>query len=55
MKELGHSATVEWSEEDQCYVGRCPDLFAGGVHADTRAECENLLFLVISNCLENPE
>ena len=23
---------VEWSEEDQVFVGRCPMLFAGGVH-----------------------
>jgi predicted HicB family RNase H-like nuclease len=23
---------VEWSEEDNCYVGRCPGLMLGGVH-----------------------
>ena len=23
---------VEWSKEDQCYVGRCPELMLGGVH-----------------------
>lgn len=23
---------VEWSEEDQCFVGRCPGLFIGGCH-----------------------
>ena len=23
---------VAWSEEDQCYIGRCPDLMLGGVH-----------------------
>jgi len=23
---------VEWSEEDQCYVGTCPGLFFGGCH-----------------------
>ena len=23
---------VRWSEEDRVYVGRCPDLFLGGVH-----------------------
>jgi predicted RNase H-like HicB family nuclease len=23
---------VAWSEEDQTYNGRCPDLFHGGVH-----------------------
>ena len=25
---------VAWSEEDQAYIGRCPDLFYGGVHGD---------------------
>lgn len=23
---------VEWSEEDQCYIGYCPGLFLGGCH-----------------------
>jgi predicted RNase H-like HicB family nuclease len=23
---------VAWSEEDQCYIGRCPGLMLGGVH-----------------------
>jgi len=25
---------VEWSEEDQCYVGSCPGLILGGCHGD---------------------
>ena len=28
---------VEWSDEDQCYVGQCPELFYGGVHGADRA------------------
>ncbi len=29
---------VAWSEEDQCYIGRCPGLMLGGVHgSDERA------------------
>ena len=28
---------VEWSEEDQCYVGTCPGLMLGGVHGDDEA------------------
>lgn len=27
---------VEWSDEDQCYIGQCPELFFGGVHGDDR-------------------
>jgi len=29
---------VEWSEEDQCYVGSCPGLMFGGIHGDREAE-----------------
>ena len=29
---------VAWSEEDQTYIGRCPDLFGGGVHGDDPVE-----------------
>ena len=25
---------VEWSAEDQCFIGRCPSLFYGGCHGD---------------------
>ena len=25
---------VYWSDEDQCYIGQCPELFFGGVHGD---------------------
>ncbi len=29
---------VEWSEEDQCYVGTCPGLFYGGCHGENGVE-----------------
>lgn len=29
---------VEWSEEDQCYIGRCPGVMLGGVHGDNEAK-----------------
>ena len=25
---------VEWSDEDQCFIGTCPDLMRGGCHGD---------------------
>ena len=28
---------VEWSDEDHCFIGRCPGLFAGGVHGNDEA------------------
>jgi len=29
---------VEWSEDDVCFVGRCPALFIGGVHGKEEAK-----------------
>lgn len=29
---------VEWSDEDDCYVGMCPGLMLGGVHGDNEAK-----------------
>ena len=29
---------VEWSEQDECYVGTCPGLMLGGVHGDDEAK-----------------
>ena len=29
---------VEWSEEDNCFVGTAPGLFIGGVHGKNEAE-----------------
>ena len=28
---------VEWSDEDQCFIGRCPELMRGGVHGSDEA------------------
>lgn len=28
---------VDWSDEDDCFVGRCPELFSGGVHGADEA------------------
>lgn len=38
---------VEWSEEDQCFVGRAPDLMMGGCHGhDERAVFDELCQIV---------
>ncbi len=35
MKESAkYAKIVEWSEEDQCYVGSAPGLLYGGCHGD---------------------
>ena len=29
---------VEWSDEDKCFIGRCPELMLGGVHGNDEAK-----------------
>ncbi|MCK4306306.1 MAG: toxin-antitoxin system HicB family antitoxin, partial [Candidatus Eisenbacteria sp.] len=42
---------VEWSEEDQCYVGTCPSLMHGGVHGDDEAKVYRQLCQVVEEWL----
>jgi predicted RNase H-like HicB family nuclease len=47
----GYLQYVRWSEEDQAYVGYCPDLFpAGGVcHAQTQVEAFAILTEIVED------
>jgi hypothetical protein len=38
---------VEWSDEDNAYVGRCPGLFLGGVHGYDELEVYRELCKVV--------
>lgn len=43
---------VEWSEEDQCFIGSCPELFYGGCHGpDARNVFDGLCKIVEENIL----
>ena len=48
---------VRWSEDDQLYVGYCPDLFpAGGVcHGDTPVEAYSKLCEIVSDTVSVAE
>ena len=38
---------VEWSDQDQCFIGSCPELFYGGCHGeDARAVFDELCQIV---------
>ncbi len=38
---------VEWSEEDRCFIGSCPELFYGGCHGtDARGVFDELCQIV---------
>ena len=43
---------VEWSEEDQCYVGTCPSLMLGGVHGDNEAKVYRELCQAVEEWIE---
>ena len=40
---------VEWSDEDQCYIGTCPELFGGGIHGNE----ETKVFQQLSEAVED--
>jgi predicted HicB family RNase H-like nuclease len=46
---------VEWSEEDRCYIGRCPELFLGGVHGDDEARVYRDLCAAVADVLAMKE
>lgn len=43
---------VEWSEEDQCYVGTAPGLMLGGVHGDSEEKVYSELCKVVEEWIE---
>ncbi|MCC5847495.1 MAG: toxin-antitoxin system HicB family antitoxin [Verrucomicrobia bacterium] len=43
---------VEWSEEDQCYVGTCPGLMFGGIHGDDESEVYRELCQAVEEWVE---
>ena len=44
---------VEWSEEDRVYVGRCPELFLGGVHGGDEQKVYADLCVAVEGALES--
>lgn len=43
---------VEWSEEDQTYIGRCPDLISG-IHGDNPIEVYEQLCEVVTQAIDH--
>lgn len=42
---------VEWSEEDQCYVGSSPGLVYGGCHGDNEREVFDELCRIVEEAI----
>ena len=45
---------VEWSEEDQVYIGKCPDLITG-IHGDDPQQVYGELFKVVKEVIAHFE
>ena len=42
---------VEWSDEDQCFIGSCPGLFYGGCHGDSEKDVFDELCQVVEETI----
>ena len=47
-----YAKIVEWSEEDQCYVGSAPGLILGGCHGDDEKQVFDELCLIVEEAIE---
>ncbi len=47
-----YAKIVEWSEEDQCYVGSAPGLVLGGCHGDDEKKVFDELCLIVEEAIE---
>src|SRR6187455_2215061 len=53
MKDSARYAkVVEWSEEDQCYVGSAPGLIYGGCHGDDEQAVFSQLCQIVEEAVE---
>ena len=43
---------IEWSDEDECYIGSCPELFYGGCHGDDEHEVFKELCRIVEETVE---
>jgi len=43
---------VEWSDEDNCFIGRCPELMLGGVHGNDEAKVYAELCVAVEEMVE---
>jgi len=43
---------IEWSEEDKCYIGSCPELFYGGCHGVNEYEVFTELCGIVEETIE---
>ena len=43
---------VEWSEEDQCFIGQCPDIIGPCCHGDDEVKVYNELRQIVDEWID---
>ncbi|RPI28604.1 MAG: type II toxin-antitoxin system HicB family antitoxin [Acidobacteria bacterium] len=43
---------VEWSDEDACFIGSCPELFYGGCHGEDERQVFDQLCAIVKETVE---
>ncbi len=43
---------IEWSDEDGCFIGSCPELFYGGCHGDDERKVFDHLCRIIEDAID---
>ena len=51
-EESKYVKIIEWSEEDKCFIGSCPELFYGGCHGDNEHEVFDELCQIIEETIK---
>ena len=47
-----YAKIVEWSDEDQCYVGSAPGLMDGGCHGDDERKVFDELCVIVDEVID---
>jgi DNA-binding transcriptional regulator YiaG len=51
MNINGYNLIVKWSDEDECFVGTCPELFSGGCHGEDESSTSAELEVIVEDVL----
>jgi predicted RNase H-like HicB family nuclease len=47
-----YAKIVEWSDEGQCFIGSCPELFYGGCHGSDEREVFDHLCQIVEETID---
>ena len=51
-KAARYTKFVEWSDEDNCFIGRCPEIVRGGCHGQDEAKVYAELCQIVEEWIE---